>query len=164
MEHKRKVYFMAKALELAELAFQAEEIPVGAVLVQGDTVIGTGYNSVIRGADPTAHAEVLAMRAGSGHMHNYRLPGTELFITLEPCLMCYATMVQARVKKLYFAAFDDKTGIYSTGAFDRLPAIFNHDIEVEAGIMQAESSRLLKKFFQERRGAGAVERDGLENR
>ncbi len=156
---------MKKAIEQAKEAARHEEVPVGAVLVLDDKIIGSGWNRVIADADPTAHAEITALRKAGKKLKNYRLTGCDLFVTLEPCLMCYSALVQARVKSLYFAAADEKTGVFSTGAYDRLPRFFfNHHIDVEAGLLQGESSRLLKEFFQERRGAGAVERDGLENR
>lgn len=164
MNRKSKEYFMKLAIEQAELAYRSDEVPVGAVIVLDDEIVGEGYNRVIRESDPTAHAEITALRSAGKKMKNYRLLNTEVYVTLEPCVMCYSALVQARVKALYFGAFDEKTGVYSTGAYDRMPGIFNHDIEVEPGVLQEESSGMLKHFFKERRGAGAVERDGLENR
>ena len=155
---------MKQAYEQAELAYAADEVPVGAVVVMADEIIGRGSNLVIRESDPTAHAEISALRNAAGRQKNYRLCGSELYVTLEPCLMCYAAMVHSRVDRLYFSAFDKKTGVYSTGSYDKLPRVFNHTVQVEQGLLQEDSSRLLKKFFKERRGAGAVERDGLENR
>ncbi len=155
---------MKQALGQAELANRHNEVPVGAVVVRDNDIIGTGYNRVIKESDPSAHAEISALRKAGKKTKNYRLCGSDIYVTLEPCLMCYSAMVHARVKTLYFGAFDKKTGVYSSGAFDRMPVIFNHNIQVEPGLLQEESSRLLKTFFKERRGAGAVERDGLENR
>ncbi len=155
---------MKKAYEQAELAYANQEVPVGAVIVLDDEIIGRGYNSAIKESDPSAHAEIAALRGAGKKVENYRLFNTEIYVTLEPCLMCYAALVHARVKSLYFAAFDDKTGVYSSGVFDKITNVFNHNVFVEGGIMQEQSSRLLLKFFQERRGARAVERDGLENR
>lgn len=155
---------MKQAIKQAKLAYKNGEVPVGAVIVKDNEVIGKGYNRVIEKSDPSAHAEITALRAAGKKINNYRLVDTEIYVTLEPCLMCFSTLVHARVKALYFAAFDEKTGVYSSGAYDRLPAVFNHNICVEPGVLQDECSHLLKKFFEERRGAGAVERDGLENR
>ncbi|MCI0471638.1 MAG: tRNA adenosine(34) deaminase TadA [Candidatus Aminicenantes bacterium] len=155
---------MKQAIKQAELAYRNDEVPVGAVIVKDNSVIGKGYNRVIRTSDPSAHAEITALRAASKKMNNYRLVDTDIYVTLEPCLMCFSALVHARIKTLYFGAFDEKTGIYSSGAYDRLPAVFNHNISVEPGVLQEGCSRLLKKFFEARRGAGAVERDGLENR
>ena len=90
--------------------------------------------------------------------------GTDLYVTLEPCLLCYSAMVQARIRKLYYGAVDPKTGIFSTGVFRKAESVFNHRIVVEAGLLAETGSALLKEFFRARRGAGAVERDGLENR
>lgn len=155
---------MQQAIEQAELAYQYDEVPVGAVVVLNDEIIGMGCNRVIKESDPSAHAEIAALRNAGKKIKNYRLLNTEMYVTLEPCLMCYAALVHARVKSLYFGAFDEKTGVYSSGAYDRMPGIFNHNIRVEPGVLREESSRLLKKFFKERRGAGVAERDGLENR
>lgn len=159
-----KDFFMRQALQQAAAAQEIGEVPVGAVVVHDDRVVGRGHNAVIKSADPTAHAEIVALRRAGKRAKNYRLPDMEVYVTLEPCLMCYTALVQARVKKLYFAADDGKTGVFSTGAFDGIQHIFNHRVEVEPGILREESSRLLNDFFRVRRGAGAVERGGLENR
>lgn len=155
---------MEKALELAEQAYREEEVPVGAVVVSNETIIGRGCNSVIALSDPTAHAEILALREAGKTTGNYRLPDTDIYVTLEPCIMCYVALVHARVKNLYYGAPDAKGGIFSTGKFDLIKNIFNHTINTKSGIIGDKSSRLLQDFFLERRGAGAVERDGLENR
>lgn len=161
---KEPIYFMEKAYEQAELAFKEEEVPVGAVVVLDNEIIGRGYNSVIKNSDPTAHAEIIAIRQAGKLVKNYRILDTDIYVTLEPCLMCYAAMVNARVKNLFFGAFDSKSGIFSTGKFDLIKNIFNHTIEVKSGIIGDKSAQLLQEFFKVRRGAGAVERDGLENR
>jgi tRNA(adenine34) deaminase len=164
---KDELFFMKKALEMAELAYQHQEVPVGAVVVLDNDIIGTGCNSVIKNCDPTAHAEMLALRTAGEKTGNYRLPGADVYVTLEPCLMCYAAMVHARVNNLFFGALDAKTGIFSTGAFEQIKSIFNHTITVKSGIMLEATSKLLQDFFQElreRRGARAVEWGGLENR
>lgn len=163
MENK-SIYFMEKALELAEQAYREEEVPVGAVVVLNEKIIAGGYNSVITLSDPTAHAEILALREAGKTMGNYRLVDTDIYVTLEPCIMCYTALVHARVKNLYYGAADFKGGIFSTGKFELIKNIFNHTISTKSGIIGDKSSRLLQEFFQERRGAGAVERDGLENR
>lgn len=157
-------YFMEKALELAGQAYREQEVPVGAVVVFNQKIVGSGYNSVITLSDPTAHAEILALRDAGKTIGNYRLVDTDIYVTLEPCVMCYAALVHARVKNLYYGAPDFKGGIFSTGKFDLIKNIFNHTITKKSGIIGDKSSRLLQDFFQERRGAGAVERDGLENR
>jgi tRNA(adenine34) deaminase len=164
---KDELFFMKKALEMAELAYQNLEVPVGAVVVLDNDIIGTGCNSVIKNCDPTAHAEMLALRTAGEKTGNYRLPGADVYVTLEPCLMCYAAMVHARINNLFFGALDAKTGIFSTGAFEQIKSIFNHTITVKSGIMLEATSKLLQDFFKElreRRGARVVEWGGLENR
>ncbi|UCH98754.1 MAG: nucleoside deaminase [Candidatus Aminicenantes bacterium] len=164
---KDELFFMKQALALAELAYQAQEVPVGAVVVLNNEMIGKGYNAVIKNSDPTAHAEMVALREAGEKIGNYRVLGADVYVTLEPCLMCYSAMVQARVRNLFFGALDAKTGIFSTGAFAGIKNIFNHTIAVKSGIMSEPSSKLLQDFFREqreRRGAGVVERGGLENR
>ncbi|MCP4216865.1 MAG: nucleoside deaminase [bacterium] len=155
---------MRKAYEQACLAREQGEVPVGAVVVVDNQIIGNGYNSVITLPDPTAHAEIIAIRAASHTLKNYRLTNTSIYVTLEPCFMCYAALVHARVQNLFYAASDLKAGVFSTGKFFSIKNIFNHTIATKCGIMAEESASLLKEFFKERRGAGAVERDGLENR
>ena len=162
----KELFFMEKALAMAELAYKANEVPVGAVVVLDNQIIGSGYNSVIKDSDPTAHAEIIALREAGRQIGNYRVLETDIYITLEPCLMCYAAMVHARVRNLFYGAPDFKGGIFSTGTFAEIKrkSIFNHTITVKSGIIGEASSKLLQDFFQERRGAGAVERGGLENR
>ncbi len=155
---------MKQALYQAEKAVKNSEVPVGAVLVKNGKIIARGFNSPIKAKDPTAHAEIVVLRKAAKKSGNYRLTDCELYVTLEPCLMCYSALVQARIKKLYYAAADCKAGIFSSGCFDLLEKSFNHRIEIFGGLLQDESSRILKDFFRVRRGAGAVERDGLENR
>jgi tRNA(adenine34) deaminase len=164
MENKDAEYYMNQALDLAKQAYKDNEVPVGAVIVKNDKIIGRGYNSVIKNSDPSSHAEIVALREAGKQTTNYRILDSELYVTLETCLMCYSAMVNARIKKLYFGAFDFKTGVFSTKKFDQIQDIFNHKIDLETGLLQEESSDLLKNFFKERRDAGAVERDGLENR
>lgn len=158
------LFFMEKAFEQAELALREGEVPIGAVIVLDNEIIGKGYNSVIKNSDPTGHAEIMALREAGTTVRNYRLLETAIYVTLEPCFMCYAALVHARVKYLYFGANDPKGGIFSTGKFDLIKNIFNHTIDAKSGIIGDKSSRLLQDFFQARRGAGAAERDGLENR
>ena len=161
---KDEIYFMKEAFKLAEQAYKRGEVPVGAVVVLNETIIGKGCNLVIKNLDPTSHAEIVALREAGQRIKNYRILDAVMFVTLEPCLMCFTAMVNARIKKLNFAAHDHKTGVFSTRTFDHIKDTLNHSIEVETGLMQTESSRLLGDFFRERRGAGAVERGGLENR
>jgi len=157
-------YFMKKALLLAAKAEKRGEVPVGAVLVREGQVIGRGHNAPIGNCDPSAHAEIVTLRRAGKKAGAYRLNGTELFVTLEPCLMCYSAMVHARIARLVYGADDPKNGIFSSGVFDNVKHIFNHRIAVEGGLLAQPASAMLSDFFKARRGAGAVERDGLENR
>lgn len=157
-------FYMQKALVNAEEAYRMNEVPVGAVVVFENEIIAEGYNSVISKSDPTAHAEIIALRAAGKKIGNYRILEADLFVTLEPCLMCYSAMVHARIRRLIYGAIDKKTGYFSTGSFELVGDIFNHKIERIPGLLATESSDLLKKFFKERRDAGAAERGGLENR
>lgn len=161
---EEEIFFMNQALAEARQARDRGEVPVGAVLVREGKIIGRGPNSMIAQSDCTAHAEVVALREAGEKTGNYRLSDSEMFVTLEPCLMCFSALVQARITRLVYAAPDPKTGIFSTGAFQHVKGIYNHSIRVESGLLEQQSSDILKAFFKERRDAGAVERDGLENR
>ncbi len=143
--------FMARALELARAAQAAGEVPVGAVLVRDGRIIGEGSNRPIGTHDPTAHAEMVALRAGAEATGSYRLLDTTLYVTLEPCAMCAGAMVHARVKRLVFAARDPKAG--AAGSVFNIvqhPAL-NHAVECEEGLMADECSALLRDFFRARR-------------
>ena len=143
--------FMSLALAAARGAQIAGEVPVGAVLVQGDSVLATGANRPIAGCDPTAHAEIEALRAGAQALGSYRLNGTTLYVTLEPCVMCAAAIVHARVARLVFGAWDPKAGAAgSTINVFSLPSM-NHRVDVFGGVLMEESARLLSDFFAARR-------------
>ena len=143
--------YMRRALELARAAGDAGEVPVGAVLVRDGRVVGEGGNRMIGAGDPSAHAEIEALRAACGAVGNYRLPGAELFVTLEPCAMCAGALVLARVARVVFSSADPKSGAAgSVLNVLRNPAL-NHRCEVESGLFADESSALLRKFFRERR-------------
>lgn len=142
---------MKAALALANDAENCGEVPVGVVLELNGKIIGQGYNRSIGTFDPSAHAEIIAMRDAGVKLGNYRLTGSVLYITLEPCIMCYTAAVHARIKKIIYGAADPKSGIFSTGAFGKIKSIFNHAIEIESGVLEKESSELLKNFFRSRR-------------
>ena len=161
---KDPVYFMKQALALAARAEALDEVPVGAVLVRDGRVIGRGHNEPIGKNDPSAHAEMVALRKAGKKAAAYRLNGYELYVTLEPCVMCYSAMVHARIARLIYGADDPKNGVFSSGVFDKIEQIYNHRIAVEKGVLAMPASAMLSGFFKARRGAGAVERDGLENR
>jgi tRNA(adenine34) deaminase len=143
--------FMLLALAQAALAAQAGEVPVGAVVVQGGQVIATGRNAPIEGHDPTAHAEIAALRAAAKVLGNYRLPDCTLYVTLEPCAMCSGAMLHARLKRVVFGAPDPKTGAAGSviNLFDQ-PQL-NHQTAVHGGVLAGESAALLKTFFSQRR-------------
>ena len=147
--------WMSEALELAEQAARCGEVPVGAVLVQGDgnggALVGRGGNRVIGSADPTAHAEINALRDAAARLGNYRLPDTTLYVTLEPCLMCAGALVHARVKRLVFGAREPRTGaVVSQGRALESPA-HNHRVEVCEGVLAEQCAALMQRFFRERR-------------
>ncbi len=145
--------FMALALEQARLAWAEGEVPVGAVVVKDGEVIAVGYNRPIGGHDPTAHAEIVALRAAAEKLGNYRLPGCELYVTLEPCIMCSGAMMHARLARVVYAATDPKTGACGSvvNLFDEDK--LNHHTGVVGGVMAEQASGLLKAFFAERRAA-----------
>ncbi|HET7588530.1 MAG TPA: tRNA adenosine(34) deaminase TadA, partial [Gammaproteobacteria bacterium] len=143
--------FMRRALELAARAEADGEVPVGAVLVKDGEVVGEGWNHPIGAHDPTAHAEIAALRDGARALANYRLPGTTLYVTLEPCAMCVGAIVHARVARVVFGARDPKAGAAGsvTDIFG-LPQL-NHRVAVEGGMLAAEASAQLRQFFAARR-------------
>jgi tRNA(adenine34) deaminase len=150
------VGFMHEALASARAAGRRGEIPVGALLVTSERtpVAATGNESIQR-RDPTAHAEILALRAGGESLDNYRLPGCTMYVTLEPCAMCAAALVHARIARLVYGAMDPKTGACGSVMDLVRDSRANHRIEVVGGVLAAEAGVLLKDFFRERRGRGA---------
>ena len=143
--------FMREALALAAQAAAAGEVPVGAVVVRDGRVVGRGYNRPISSADPTAHAEIVALREAAAAEGNYRLPRCQLYVTLEPCAMCVGAMVHARIGRVVYGATDPKTG--ACGSIVDLPAIahWNHHGVFSGGVLAAECSDILRRFFAERR-------------
>ena len=143
--------YMRRALELAAQAGDEGEVPVGAVLVLDGRIAGQGRNRMIGAADPTAHAEMEALRAACTLAGNYRLPGAELFVTLEPCAMCAGAVVLARVSRVVFAAHDPRSGAAGS-VFNVLQSTaLNHRCEVQSGVLAEESADLLRSFFRSRR-------------
>jgi tRNA(adenine34) deaminase len=143
--------FMRAALALAEEAGRQGEVPVGAVVVADGAIVGRGANAPIASRDPTAHAEIAALRAAASMLENYRLPGCDLYVTLEPCAMCAGAIMQARISRLVFGAADPKTGACG-GVVDLFaePQL-NHHTSVTVGVLAEECGALLKRFFAERR-------------
>jgi tRNA(adenine34) deaminase len=143
--------YMQQAIEQAQLAALAGEVPVGAILVRDGQVISKAFNKPITNHDPSAHAEMLALRQAAEAEQNYRLPGTTLYVTLEPCTMCAGAMLHARVDRIVYGAPDPKTGAAGSVVDVFASKQINHQTSVNGGIMADECGQLLKTFFKERR-------------
>jgi len=145
------IFWMHHALALAQEACNRQEVPVGAVMILDNKVIGEGSNHPIGLCDPTAHAEIIALRQGAQHLKNYRLVNSTLYITLEPCIMCLGAIVHARVKRVVFGATDPKAGavvsVFPMGSAQQ----FNHHVDYEGGLLAEQSSKMLSDFFRARR-------------
>ncbi|GAO37536.1 zinc-binding protein [Sulfuricella sp. T08] len=150
------VRFMREALVLARDAWAAGEVPVGAVVVRNGEIVGRGFNAPISRHDPSAHAEIMALRDAAENLGNYRLVGCSLYVTLEPCVMCMGAIFHARVERVVYGASDPKTG--ACGSIIDLPAEtrLNHHAEVVGGILADECGSLLSGFFAQRRGKGCT--------
>jgi tRNA(adenine34) deaminase len=150
------IAWMQLALAQATLAQQLGEVPVGAVLVdaQGE-LLATGFNRTIIDHDPTAHAEIVALRAGAQQVQNYRLPGASLYVTLEPCAMCLGAMLHARLARVVFGAPDPKTGVCGSVLNLAIEKQLNHHTQVEGGVLAQECGDTLRQFFKERRSKDA---------
>ena len=143
--------WMSFALEQARKAEKEGEVPVGAILVKGDLVIARAHNKPISSNDPTAHAEIQLIRTAGEELKNYRLPGTTLFVTLEPCAMCLGAIMHARIKRVVYGAHDPKTGVCGSSENFMEASCFNHKIDLASGVLENESKQLLKNFFNSRR-------------
>ena len=143
--------WMQHAIELAEHAESIGEVPVGAVIVKDNKIISEGWNQPITSNDPTAHAEVIALRAASQAVENYRLVDTTLYVTLEPCAMCAGALIHARVKRVVFGATDPRTGAAGSMFNILNTSKLNHTIEIEQGVLENECAQLLKEFFKKKR-------------
>jgi|SRR3990167_7805714 len=153
MFSERDQHWMQKALTLAQYAAKQQEVPVGAMLVTAEGVaIGEGWNQPIMQHDPTAHAEVIALRAAAKHLGNYRLVNTTLYVTLEPCLMCVGALVHARVKRLVFGAVDPKAGAVVSVLRVLDTGKWNHRVDYAGGLMAESCGEILSDFFRARRG------------
>lgn len=144
-------YWMSRALVLAERAADCNEVPVGAVLVRNGEVVGEGYNQPISGHDPCGHAEIIALRQAAQRLENYRLPGTTLYVTIEPCAMCAGAIIHARVEQVVFAASEPKAGavVSHVNLFDQ-PQM-NHRVQWRGGVLAEQASELVQRFFTRRR-------------
>ena len=143
--------WMRIAIDEAKLAMDKNEVPVGAVLVKNDTLIAQAHNKPITQDDPTAHAEIPLLRKAGEQQKNYRLPESTLYVTLEPCTMCFGAMVHARIDRIVYGASDPKTGVCGSRMNLNEENFFNHKISITSGILEKESSELLKLFFKSRR-------------
>ena len=143
--------WMKLALEQARLAQAMSEVPVGAVLVQDDQLIASTHNQPISNNDPTAHAEIQLLRAAGKQLNNYRYPDTTLYVTLEPCTMCLGAMIHARVSRIVFGAYDQKTGVCGSCTDLSTSQCFNHTIAIEGGVLENNCKQLLQQFFKNRR-------------
>jgi len=142
---------MALAIEQALLAQAIDEVPVGAVLVQDDQLIASAHNQPIKNHDPTAHAEIQLLRKAGKVLDNYRFPNTTLYVTLEPCTMCLGAMIHARISRIVFGAYDQKTGVCGSCMDLSMSECFNHSIEISGGILTTQCKDLLQQFFKKRR-------------
>lgn len=151
MTEAMHTHWMDEALALARTALDYEEVPVGAVVVKDGVVIGRGFNTVILDQDPTAHAEIKALRAAAQHVGNYRLPGCELYVTLEPCPMCAGALVNARLKTVIFGARDPKAGAGGSLFQILKNPLLNHQCDILEGVGAEQSAQMLTDFFKARR-------------
>lgn len=151
IDRSRDQAFMQMALELAAQGAALGEVPVGAVLVQGGEVIGSGFNRPITDSDPSAHAEMVAIRAAAQAVSNYRLPGSTLYVTLEPCSMCAGLIVHSRVARVVYGALEPKAGIVQSQGQFFTQGFLNHRVLFEGGVLAQECGQILSDFFKARR-------------
>ena len=155
-------YWMRAALDQAHHAASLDEVPVGAVLVDADgQLVATGHNQPISAVDPTAHAEIMVLRAGAQQLNNYRLPGTTLYVTLEPCTMCVGALVLARVARIVFGATEPKTGAIHSAHQLFQSGQYNHYPQITSGVLEAECASFLSDFFQRKRQARKNQKQGI---
>ncbi|WP_207186128.1 tRNA adenosine(34) deaminase TadA [Pseudomonas sp. CFBP 8758] len=154
IDRSRDRFFMAQALELAAQGAALGEVPVGAVVVQDGEIVGRGFNCPISGSDPSAHAEMVAIRNAAQSAQNYRLPGSTLYITLEPCSMCAGLIVHARIARVVFGALEPKAGVVQSQGQFFSQGFLNHRLMVEGGVLAEECGAILSEFFRARRAKG----------
>lgn len=148
--------WMREAIAEARAAADSGEVPIGAVIVHEGEIIARGQNRVLRDSDPTSHAEIVALRAAALALNNYRLPGCELYVTLEPCAMCAGAMIHARLARLVYAADDPKAGAVTSVLQVLNHPRLNHQMEVESGLLGDEAGELLREFFRQRRADNSI--------
>ncbi len=150
MSHKPE-YFMHRAIELAQKAAEQGEVPIGAVLVLDGEIVGRGWNQPITGCDPSAHAEIMALRDAGKTLQNYRLNECDLYVTVEPCTMCAGAIIHSRIRKVYYGTAEAKTGVNESICNLFAQPWYNHKVEVEGGLLAGRCRKLLKQFFAQRR-------------
>lgn len=143
--------FMGRAMELAKIARDGNEVPVGAVVVRKNKVIGEGYNTPISNNDPSAHAEIVALKNAGQYIKNYRMSDCALYVTLEPCIMCAGALLNARIARLIFATHDPKFGAAGSQLNLLQSSVLNHQCSIESGVLEQESKELIQTFFKARR-------------
>ncbi|MCL1971973.1 MAG: tRNA adenosine(34) deaminase TadA [Endomicrobia bacterium] len=148
---KKNIYFMKEALKQAKKAQDIGEVPVGAVIVKDNKIIAKGFNRCIIDKDPTAHAEIVALRKASKKLENYRLNGCSIYVIIEPCTMCAGALVNARIKEIFFGAYDKKAGACSSVFKITNNKKLNHRIEFKSGILKDECADIIRKFFEKKR-------------
>lgn len=144
-------FYMAKALQLAEQAGAAGEVPVGAIVVKDGEIVGEGFNQPISGCDPTAHAEIVAMRNAANNLSNYRLSDCDLYVTIEPCTMCVGAMVHGRIRRVLFGALEPRAGALQSQLQLMDQSHYNHSIEWQGGVLAQECGDLISRFFRRKR-------------
>ena len=149
-------HFMIRALELAQQAANRGEVPVGAVVVRNGEIIGQGHNQPIASHDPTAHAEIMAMRDASKNLSNYRLTGCDIYVTIEPCTMCVGAMVHARIRQIFFGALEPRAGALTSQLQLMEDGRFNHSILWEGGILADQCASVLRDFFRQKRSQNST--------
>jgi len=148
-------HFMRRCLVLAEQASAVGEVPVGAVVVFENEIVGEGYNQPISSTDPSAHAEIIALRNAAKYLHNYRLPNTTLYVTVEPCTMCAGALVQSRIARLVFGTPEPRSGAVCSHKQVLDGTHLNHRVEYEQGCLQEECAQLMQHFFRKKRSGGS---------
>ncbi|MFT5084569.1 MAG: tRNA(adenine34) deaminase [Lentisphaeria bacterium] len=150
--------WMAVALKNAKCAFDLGEVPVGAVIVRNECIIGEGWNQPITRCDPSAHAEIVALRAAGKSQQNYRLPGATLYVTIEPCTMCLGAMIHSRIGRIVFGASEPKAGVLESHRFIVDSDVYNHDVTWQGGVCEDECTAIIQQFFRSRREQKKKER------